>query len=220
MGSLESLPLELLDMIRRYLDLRDTVRLGATNRYFRETAWRESKWNVDRYRERNGWVTSGARLRAVLKEADACIMGDVVFDLVRGKDRGRITSTERGEGRTLVDIVDFVTILVPAEVPFRASCPRGDVVRVAHQSTRLQRWINILIHGSINFNPRVPSLYNQSIHHTRPLMEDMEIILMDIQGFGVGLRTLPLQVLGKTPVEMGLILASQATLASQANIII
>ena len=51
-------------------------------------------------------------------------------------------------------------------------------------------------------------------------MEDVEIILMDIQGFGVGLRALPLQVLGKTPVEVGLILASQATLASQANIII
>ena len=52
-------------------------------------------------------------------------------------------------------------------------------------------------------------------------MEDVEIILVDRQGFWVGLRTLPLQILGKTLVGRGLILASQAARpVSQANVLI
>ncbi|KAK6860863.1 hypothetical protein PG995_004499 [Apiospora arundinis] len=86
MSGLERLPMELLDMIRDRLDLRDTTRLAATCRSFYQMGWGHSKWNVDRYLERSGWVTSGARLRQVLGQAEAYIVGQTVFDFLRGRE--------------------------------------------------------------------------------------------------------------------------------------
>jgi hypothetical protein len=78
------LPVELLDSIRSYLSLVETARLSATCRALRSSAWSATRWNIDRFLEKSGWVADGARFREELGRADAYVLGYVPFSFLAG----------------------------------------------------------------------------------------------------------------------------------------